>query len=121
VPSDRPARERPDPIAFSAAEKLAAEWEARHDVAAVGRRSTGLGVAQYMAHERCTEACTPSGHAQARRHNPAGEASRAEASGEAEVHRPPRPDPHPHASDLWGWLLPKSGDRPDERRGGHRA
>ena len=92
----------PEPNPFAEAEKLMAEWEARHDLAASGRRPAGLGVSQYLAHERCTEACSTAGHPQRR--------ARAEES--ARDRRPTAaPDPHPHLSDLWGWLG-GSGSRP---------
>jgi hypothetical protein len=41
---------------MSLAEKLAAEWEARHDVAARGRRIDPAAALQhYMSHSRCEE------------------------------------------------------------------
>ncbi|SDD15395.1 hypothetical protein SAMN05660690_3578 [Geodermatophilus telluris] len=41
---------------MSAAEKLACEWEARHDVAARGRRvDPAAALAHYLSHNRCAE------------------------------------------------------------------
>jgi hypothetical protein len=83
----------PEPNPFAEAEKLMAQWEARHDIAASGRRP-GPGVSEYLSHERCAEACsTP---AQEHRRPRPGE-SRARRNGAP-------PDPHPHLSDFWGWL-----------------
>ncbi|NEK60422.1 hypothetical protein GCU56_21425 [Geodermatophilus sabuli] len=51
--SPRSARE---PAVMSAAEKLMAEWEARHDVAARGRRVDPAAALQhYLSHSRCDE------------------------------------------------------------------
>ena len=49
-----PGQPRPtgDPLQMTEAEKRAAEWEARHDVAARGRRAGGETVQHYVAHER---------------------------------------------------------------------
>ncbi|RBY80808.1 hypothetical protein DQ240_21240 [Blastococcus sp. TF02A-26] len=41
---------------MSTAEKIAAEWEARHDVAARGHRPDPLVVQHYLAHARTEEA-----------------------------------------------------------------
>jgi hypothetical protein len=92
-PARDPGSATPEPNPFAEAEKLMAEWEARHDVAASGRRIGGLGVSQYLAHERCTEACSTAGH-QHRRPRAQERDRRPSAP----------PDPHPHMSDLWGWL-----------------
>ena len=93
-PSDGPAPGSPDLNPFATAEKLMAQWEARHAVAASGRRVIGQGVPQYLSHERCTEACSSPGHAE-----------RPARSRRAAQHRPP-PDVHPHFSDLLAWVLP---------------
>jgi hypothetical protein len=104
--SPRTGRVPPGPVEFSEVEKLAAQWEARHAVAASGRRVGGLGVQQYLAHERCTEACSAAGHPH---HRPPAhdDAEKSSAGGR------PRPgarraaapvDAKPHLSDLWGWL-----------------
>ncbi|MFQ1002417.1 hypothetical protein [Modestobacter sp. SSW1-42] len=45
----------PDPLAMSPAEKIAAEWEARHDVAARGRRAVPGAVQHYLAESRAHE------------------------------------------------------------------
>jgi hypothetical protein len=49
--------ERPsDADSMSIAEKLAAEWEARHDVAARGRRiDPATALQHYLSHSRCAE------------------------------------------------------------------
>ena len=44
------------PIVMSAAEKLACEWEARHDVASRGRQVDPAAALQhYLSHSRCEE------------------------------------------------------------------
>lgn len=44
------------PIVMSAAEKLACEWEARHDVASRGRQVDPAAALQhYLSHSRCAE------------------------------------------------------------------
>jgi len=98
---------------YAAAEKLLAQWEARHAATASGRRIVGPGVSEYLSHERCTEACSSAGH---KRHH--GEEERAKAR---KQHRPP-PDLHPHFSDLLAWMLPVNGssDDPPDRPRGHR-
>jgi hypothetical protein len=55
-----------DPLQMTEAEKRAAEREARHDVAARGRRPGAETVQHYVAHERLIHAATPhpsDGHA----------------------------------------------------------
>jgi hypothetical protein len=48
--------ERPDPLSMSVAEKLACEWEARHDVIARGGRlGDPAAVARYFTHTRCED------------------------------------------------------------------
>lgn len=51
------AAERPSAATFmSAAEKLACEWEARHDVASRGRQVDPAAALQhYLSHSRCEE------------------------------------------------------------------
>jgi hypothetical protein len=51
------AAERPSgPSSMSAAEKLACEWEARHDVASRGRQVDPAAALQhYLSHSRCEE------------------------------------------------------------------
>ena len=52
--------ERPDPLAMSVAEKLACEWEARHDVVARGGRlGDPAAVAHYFTHARSVESAHP--------------------------------------------------------------
>jgi hypothetical protein len=48
-----------DPLQMTEAEKRAAEREARHDVAARGRRPGAETVQHYVAHERLVHAATP--------------------------------------------------------------
>lgn len=45
-------RQRPDPLQMSAAEKVMAEWEARHDVAARGRSGDPEALQHYVARSR---------------------------------------------------------------------
>jgi hypothetical protein len=62
---------------MSVAEKLAAEWEARHDVAARGRRIDPAAALQhYMSHCRCADELHHRDHPHPRR--PAREPSAAE-------------------------------------------
>ena len=58
---DRLGHSRPtgDPLQMTEAEKRAAEWEARHDVAARGRRDGAETVQHYVAHERLVHAAQP--------------------------------------------------------------
>jgi hypothetical protein len=108
--SDRTRRAEQEPISFSEAEKLMAEWEARHDVAAAGRRVSGLGVPQYLAYARCAEAQKMADRRE--RHAEAARAAR---------RRRPEPDVHAHLSDLWSWLIPgPPSDLPPDRPGGRR-
>jgi hypothetical protein len=51
-PVDRPRRPHPDPLVMSPAEKIAAEWEARHDVAARGHHPSPDAVQHYLAEAR---------------------------------------------------------------------
>lgn len=50
----RRARRDVDPLQMTEAEKLMAEWEARHDVAARGHRGAPDVLQHYFAHERLT-------------------------------------------------------------------
>jgi hypothetical protein len=99
------------PTSFSMAEKLMAEWEARHDVAAAGRRPSSFNVGSYLAHTRCEDARTAPEH----REHVAPRPQR----------RPGPPDAHPHVSDLLAWIVTPSStrrdDEPPERRGKHEA
>jgi hypothetical protein len=62
-PNARRNRPHPDPLAMTPAEKVVAEWEARHDVAARGSRATPGAIQLYLAEsrsrERCDEAARP--------------------------------------------------------------
>ena len=53
------SRQGGDPLQMTEAEKRAAEWEARHDVAARGHRAGPDVVQHYFAHERLTHAAEP--------------------------------------------------------------
>lgn len=55
-PQDQRRHPAPDPLAMSPAEKVVAEWEARHDVAARGHRGTAGAVQHYLAESRTREA-----------------------------------------------------------------
>jgi hypothetical protein len=114
-PSDGPVPGAPDLNPFATAEKLMAQWEARHAVGAAGRRIAGPGVSEYLTHERCTEACSSPGR---HGHDHAAE----QAARRARAQRKPPPDTHPHFSDLLAWVLPISGpdDPPSGRRAGGR-
>jgi len=56
-------RRHPDPLTMTPAEKVIAEWEARHDVAARGSRASFGSVQHYLSEtrsrERCDEAARP--------------------------------------------------------------
>jgi hypothetical protein len=55
-----------DPLQMTEAEKRAAEWEARHDVAARGHRAGPDALQHYFTHERLAHAAQPhpaGGHA----------------------------------------------------------
>jgi hypothetical protein len=111
-PSSGPTPGAAEQNPYAAAEKLMAQWEARHAVAASGRRVVGQGVSEYLSHERCTEACSSTGH---KRHHGEDE-DRAKAR---KQHRPP-PDVHPHFSDLLAWVLPVSSEDDGTGRGRDR-
>jgi hypothetical protein len=49
-----------DPPSMSLAEKLACEWEARHDVAARKRIGDFAPVQHYLTHARCEDGRNPS-------------------------------------------------------------
>lgn len=53
LPGQHARRAPADPPSMSAAEKLACEWEARHDVAARRRITDVAPVQHYLSHERC--------------------------------------------------------------------
>ncbi|GAB3347134.1 hypothetical protein [Modestobacter lapidis] len=94
-PSDGPVPGSPDLNPFATAEKLMAQWEARHAVAAAGRRVVGPGVPQYLSHERCTEARSSTG--------PHGDRA---AHQRAQRQHRPAPDVRPHFTDLFAWMVP---------------
>ncbi len=56
APGEGTARGRPDPLAMTPSEKLAAEWEARHDVAARGSHPSAWTVQEYLGRTRTREA-----------------------------------------------------------------
>ena len=104
-PSDGPVPGSPDLNPFATAEKLMAQWEARHTASAAGRRVVGPGVSEYLSHERCTEACSSPGHP-----------ARERGARRARTQPKPPPDTHPHFSDLLAWVLPVGGDEPRHGR-----
>ena len=84
------------PVDMSPAEKLAAEWEARHDVLARGHRADPLVLQHYLAHARTEEVvrCSDS-----RRSRPTGATAvsrKTAASGEP---APPRDPATPAPAD----------------------
>ena len=54
-PTPGPRPTPADPIQMSLAEKLACEWEARHDVAARGKIADVAPVQHYLTHSRCED------------------------------------------------------------------
>ncbi len=110
-PSDGPVPGSPDLNPFATAEKLMAQWEARHAAGAAGRRIVGPGVSEYLTHERCTEACSSTGRR--KEHGPDARRARTQPKSP--------PDVHPHFSDLLAWMLPVHGDDdgPTDRRSRH--
>lgn len=90
APHRRPGAE---PVGMTEAEKRAAEWEARHDVAARGRHSAPDALQHYVAHERLTR-------------DSAGDATRSHGAGAAP---PPAPaQTGPPVQDV----APAEGRRP---------
>ena len=59
APGPGRVRRDPDPLQMTELEKRMAEWEARHDVAARGRRAAPDVVQHYCAHERITQVARP--------------------------------------------------------------
>ena len=57
TPTPHGRRPAPDPLTMTPAEKLIAEWEARHDVAARGRRATPGALQHSLAETRSRERC----------------------------------------------------------------
>lgn len=72
----RARRETADPLQMSLAEKLACEWEARHDVAARGRITDVAPVQHYLTHARSEDNRHPRPAAHAPRPAAAGETGR---------------------------------------------
>ena len=69
TPGERSRRVAADPPPMSVAEKLACEWEARHDVAARRRIADVEPVQHYLTHARCEDgrnAPAAAGHRAAR-------------------------------------------------------
>jgi hypothetical protein len=54
-PAGTPRRSTPDPLAMTPAEKVAAEWEARHDVAARGHHASPDVLQHYLSESRTRE------------------------------------------------------------------
>jgi hypothetical protein len=61
MPEDRTHREPADPPQMSVAEKIACEWEARHDVAARRRIADVAPVQHYLTHARCEDGTRAAG------------------------------------------------------------
>lgn len=59
APERRPGRGSTDPLLMSPAEKLACEWEARHDVAARAKRGDHAPVQHYLSHARAEQGLHP--------------------------------------------------------------
>ena len=59
TPGERPRRAPADPLSMSITEKLACEWEARHDVAARRRIAHVAPVQHYLSHARTEGRSTP--------------------------------------------------------------
>ena len=68
TPEEGPRRATADPLQMSVAEKLACEWEARHDVAARGRIRDAAPVQHYLTHARCEDNRHVTGAAHRARH-----------------------------------------------------
>ena len=82
-----------DPLQMTEAEKRVAEWEARHDVAARGRRAGAETVQHYVAHERLVHPAQP-------------QPSAVPAAPKApEQTAPPPPQPQPQPRSLLRRLL----------------
>jgi hypothetical protein len=77
TPEGRPHRVPADSLQMSVAEKLACEWEARHDVAARGRIADPAPVQHYLEHARCEDNRHP-----ARQHHPHARRGNAEVDGQ---------------------------------------
>lgn len=54
-PNGHPLRPRPDPLSMTPGEKVAAEWEARHDARARGTQGNPAAVHEYLQHARSEE------------------------------------------------------------------
>lgn len=57
-----PATPGPDPLDMTPGEKVAAEWEARHDVRARGSHGNPAAVQEYLRHARSEEHRQPAQH-----------------------------------------------------------
>jgi hypothetical protein len=66
MPAEHPRREAAEPPQMSVAEKIACEWEARHDVAARRRIADVAPVQHYLTHTRCEDGLRSSPGAQHR-------------------------------------------------------
>jgi hypothetical protein len=77
TPEGRPHRVPADSLQMSVAEKLACEWEARHDVAARGRIADPAPVQHYLEHVRCEDNRHPT-----RQHHPRARRGHAEVDGQ---------------------------------------
>ncbi len=96
-------RPRPggDPLQMTEAEKRAAEWEARHDVAARGHRAGPDVLQHYFARERLTHA--------AQLHPARENASPEPRQPVQPAPAPPRPRPRPRVRGLLRRLFRRRG------------
>ncbi len=65
-PAERPRQHANGPIEMSVAEKLACEWEARHDVVGRRRITDVAPVQHYLTHTRCEDGRRRSGEGRTR-------------------------------------------------------
>lgn len=104
TPAEPPRRDeqrKGDVVSMSEAEKLAAEWEARHDVAARGRRSAPDVLQHYMAHERLVERSGSTAHPHGPRRDEGGGTGDPVGAAEPTAEAPAAP---PSRRRLFGWL-----------------
>jgi hypothetical protein len=113
-PVDRPRRPHPDPLAMTPAEKVAAEWEARHDVAARGRHVSPDAVQHYLAESRTREPVHRGPHVTQPSHQGPAVADRSAASGATS--RPEGNQAHPEGNQARKKASRTVGDRAQRRR-----
>lgn len=103
------------PVEMSTAEKLAAEWEARHDVVARRRHADPLVLQHYLAHARAEEIVRSGATATRRRPGATTTATSlattgtapaaGTASGDGTAGEPARAAEPAHRSPWWGRLF----------------